>query len=154
MREIAVRGFINAKFNTTYGKGLFRRAVFNGSVEIRDPYSKYLVDYMDFNAWQHKAKEFQLTHVRTIYDEGLDRVPDALFSWILRYESMTKTKCSVNGFSVYLPDSCALYINIIDVENGVVDEWTLQTHGCKSTGQGKPVFIATNMDLTNSLQTA
>ena len=44
MREIAVRGFINDKFNTTFGKGLFRRAVFNGSVEIRDPYSKYLVD--------------------------------------------------------------------------------------------------------------
>jgi len=154
MREIAVRGFINDKFNTTYGKGLFRRAVFNGSVEIRDPYAKYLVDYMDFNAWQHKAKEFQLPHVTTAYDEGLDHVPNALFSWILRYDSMTKTKSSVDGFSVYLPDSHAMYITIIDEDNDVVDEWTLQTHGCKSTGQGKPVFIATNMDLTNSLQTA
>ena len=114
MREIAVRGFINEKFNTTYGKGLFRRAVFNGSVEIRDPYAKYLVDYMDFNAWQHKAKEFQLPHVTTAYEEGLDQIPDALFSWILSYDPMTKTKTSAGGFSVYLPEHRALFISIND----------------------------------------
>ena len=152
MREIAVRGFINDKFNTTYGKGLFRRAVFNGSVEIRDPYAKYLVDYMNFNTWQLKAKEIQLPYVTTAYDEGLDQLQEALLSWILRYDPMTKVKTCVDGFSVYLPDSRALFISINDEENGVVDEWTLQTQGCKSTGQGKPVFIATNMDLTNSLQ--
>jgi len=152
MRKIAVRGFINDKFNTTYGKGLFRKAIFNGSVEIREPYAKYLVDYMVFNEWQHKANCFQLPHVATAFDEGLDHVQEALFSWILRYEPMTKTKLGVNGFSVYLPESCALYINIIDEENDVIDEWTLQTHGCKSTGPNKPVFIATNMDLTSSLQ--
>ena len=42
MREIAIRGFANEKFNTSFGKGLFRRAVFNVSVEVRDPYTKYL----------------------------------------------------------------------------------------------------------------
>ena len=46
MREIAVRGFINEKFNTTFGKGLFRRAVYNGSVELHKPNQKYLVDYL------------------------------------------------------------------------------------------------------------
>ena len=46
MREIAIRGFINEKFNTTFGKGLFRRAVYNGSVELHDPNQKYLVDYI------------------------------------------------------------------------------------------------------------
>ena len=40
MREIAVRGFMNEKFNTTFGKGLFRRAMFNGSVELGIPNQK------------------------------------------------------------------------------------------------------------------
>ena len=45
-REIAVRGFMNEKFGSSYGKGLFHRAIFNGSVEIRNPYTKYLIDLL------------------------------------------------------------------------------------------------------------
>ncbi len=51
MRAIAVRGFINEKFNTTSGKSLFRRALFNGSIELRDPNQKYLVDYYTYPEW-------------------------------------------------------------------------------------------------------
>ena len=36
-REIAVRGFNNERINTSFGKGLFRRAIYNGSVELRNP---------------------------------------------------------------------------------------------------------------------
>ena len=45
MRAIAVRGFINDKLDTTSSRTLFRKALFNGSVELRDPNQKYLVDY-------------------------------------------------------------------------------------------------------------
>ncbi|OZA11815.1 MAG: hypothetical protein B7Y05_13805 [Polynucleobacter sp. 24-46-87] len=34
MREIAIRGFINEKFNTTFGKGLNTRELF---IKIDDP---------------------------------------------------------------------------------------------------------------------
>ena len=34
-REIAIRGFINERFGSAYGQGLFRRAVYNGSIELR-----------------------------------------------------------------------------------------------------------------------
>lgn len=154
MREIAIRGFANEKFNTSFGKGLFRRAVFNGSVEVRDPYTKYLVDYLYFKDWENKAKEYQLPHVHTICREQLDQAPEALFSWILHYDPLTKFKINVDGFSVLLPSSRDLYLMINDPDRCVVEEWTLQTHACKSTGQGKPIFIATNMDLSNSLQQA
>jgi hypothetical protein len=154
MREIAIRGFVNDKFNTTFGKGLFRRAVFNGSVEIKDPYTKYLVDYMCLLDWENKAKPNQLPHVQTVFSEQLDKAPDALFSWVQHYDPVTKAKSSVDGFSVYLPNSRDLYLMVNDPERGVQEEWTLQAHGCRSTGQGKPVFIATNMDLSNSLKLA
>ena len=61
-REIAVRGFMNEKFGTTYGKGLFHRAIYNGSVEIRSPYAKYLIDLFEYSRWEALAKsDEQLT---------------------------------------------------------------------------------------------
>lgn len=67
MREIAVRGFINEKFNTTFGKGLFRRAMFNGSVELGSPNQKYLVDYFEYSNWENTAKtDQQMATVRKL----------------------------------------------------------------------------------------
>ena len=56
MREIAIRGFINEKYNTPFGKGLFRRAIYNGSVELHNPNQKYLVDFYDYAHWEFRAK--------------------------------------------------------------------------------------------------
>jgi hypothetical protein len=109
---------------------------------------------MDMESWANKAKEYQMPHVRTAYAEELDKVDAALFSWIQYYDSVTKTKVGVDGFSVYLPSTRDLYLLINDTNHDVIEEWTLQTHGCKATGQGKPAFIATNMDLSNSLKAA
>ena len=39
-KEIAVRLFENKKLATTYGRGLYRTAVFNASAEIKDPHVK------------------------------------------------------------------------------------------------------------------
>ena len=147
MREIAIRGFANEKFNTTYGKGLFKRAVFNGSVEVRNPYVKYLVDYSYLNHWEHSAKEFQLRYVTLAYQEQLNQVDDALFSWIQHYDPVTKSKTSTDGFSVYLPTTKELCIVINDALHDVNDQWSLTVSNCKSLGANKPVFIASNMDL-------
>ena len=37
---------------------------------------------------------------------------------------------------------------INDPEHDVVEEWTLPTKICTKQGDNKPVFIATNFDLT------
>jgi len=109
---------------------------------------------MDLQTWENKAKQYQMPHVHSVVNERLDKEPGALFSWVLHYDSLTKTKVGVDGFSIYLPQSRNLYLVINDPTHEVVEEWVLQTHGCKTAGPGKPVFIATNMDLSNSLQAA
>lgn len=149
MKEVAVRGFINEKFNTTFGKGLFRKAVFNGSVELRNPQQKYLVDYYSYANWEHSARtDDQMAAVRQLAEEQISKETDVLMSWIVHYDKETKVKCPVNGFSVYLPASKELYLQINDEQHQVQDDWTLNVQHCKSTGINKPVFIATNADLT------
>ena len=83
MREIAVRGFINEKFNTTFGKGLFRRAVFNGSVELHKPNQKYLVDYYSYFEWETQAKsDEQMAVIKKLESTNVTQENDLLFSWL------------------------------------------------------------------------
>ena len=151
MREIAVRGFINEKFNTTFGKGLFRRAVFNGSVELRNPSLKYLVDYYQYPEWEALAKDDQqMDVIHSLYDSGMPEQKDLLFSWLVHYDALTKAKTKVNGYSIYSPSTQELYIEINDSYNQTIEHWTLAVHPCKTTGLHKPVFIATNVDLNQA----
>ena len=148
MREIAVRGFINEKFNTTFGKGLFRRAVFNGSVELHDPNQKYLVDYFSYLEWETQAKtDEQLKVINELTSVNLGKETDLLFSWLIHYDPLTKSKQRVNGYSIYSPKTRELFIKIDDPNNQTQDEWTLDVHSCKSTGANKPIFVAANVDL-------
>ncbi len=148
MREIAVRGFINEKFNTTFGKGLFRRAVFNGSVELHDPNQKYLVDYFSYLEWETQAKtDEQLKVINELTSVNLGKETDLLFSWLIHYDPLTKSKQRVNGYSIYSPKTRELFIKIDDPDNQTQDEWTLDVHSCKSTGANKPIFVAANVDL-------
>ena len=147
-REIAVRGFINEKFGTTFGKGLFHRAIYNGSVEIRDPYTKYLIDLFEFNRWEHSAKtDEQITWTKRLHEAGVNSYSDAAVSWVQHYDPITKAKHSVDGICVYLPNSQELHLSINDPVNNIVDHWTLDVKACTKTGVGKPVFIAANVDL-------
>ncbi len=148
MREIAVRGFINEKFNTTFGKGLFRRAVYNGSVELRNPNSNYLVDFYRYVEWENLAKtDDQIATVRKLGKSDISRDDEVLMSWVVHYDPLTKKKTTIDGFAILSPSSSELYIAINDQHNGINEEWTLNTQSCKTTGINKPVFIATNVDL-------
>ncbi|HAT39478.1 hypothetical protein [Polynucleobacter necessarius] len=148
MRERAVRGFINEKFNTRFGKGLFRRAVFNGSVELHKPKQKYLVDYFSYLDWEVQAKsEKQMTIVKSLESTNVAQEEDLLFSWLIHYDPLTKSQERVNGYSVYSPNTRELFIKIDGAPNSTQDEWTLNVHHCKATGAHKPVFVATNADL-------
>ena len=149
MREIAVRGFINEKFNTTFGKGLFRRAVYNGSVELHQPNQKYLVDYYSYLEWESQAKtDEQIQATKELMNSGIAGQDDMLFSWLVHYDPLTKSKERTEGYSVYSPNTRELFIKIDDPVNQTQDEWTLNVHNCKATGTNKPVFIAANVDLT------
>ena len=149
MREIAVRGFINEKFNTTFGKGLFRRAVYNGSVELHNPNQKYLVDYFSYLEWEAQAKsDNQIAVTNQLTNSGISQEKDLLFSWLVHYDPLTKSKERADGYSVYSPNTRELFIKIDDPTNQTQDEWTLNVHNCKATGANKPVFIAANVDLT------
>jgi len=150
-KEIVVRGFMNEKFGSTYGKGLFHRAIYNGSVEIRNPYSKYLIDLFEYDRWEiHAQGNEQLAWTKKLAKAKINQAPEALASWIQHYDPMTKTKRAVDGVCVYLPLTQELYIAINDPINDLNEEWTLQAKHCLKTGPNKPIFIATNVDLTQA----
>jgi len=151
MREIAVRGFTNEKFNTTFGQNLFRRAFFNGSVELRNPSSKYLVDYYQYPEWEALAKnDDQMNVIKQLQNTAFPQNEDLLFSWMLRYDPLTKIKTKVDGYSIYAPNTSELYVKINDADNQTVEEWTLDVHLCKNAGANKPIFIAANIDLNQA----
>ena len=129
MREIAIRGFINEKYNTTYGKGLFRRAIYNGSVELHNPNQKYLVDFYDYEQFQHTAKsDAQIEVLKKLDQCNVSSVEGLVLSWIIHYEPLTKTKNPVDGYCIYLQSTGELHIEVIDVQNGTNEQWDLRAH--------------------------
>ena len=148
MREIAIRCFINDKFNTTFGKGLFRRAMFNGSVELKNPNQKFLIDLYNYANWEAQAKsDQQIETVTKIRENDIHQVDGVLLSWLLHYDPLTKTKTKVDGYAIYIPHAKTLFIDINAPVHQTQEDWTLDVHTCKATGSNKPVFIATNVDL-------
>lgn len=147
-REIAVRGFMNDRYNTSFGKGLFRRAVYNGSVELGNPNQKYLIDLYEFGIWQRQAKtDYQMEVFHKIHAMGADEERDLLMSWVLHYDPLTKTKTPVDGYCLYMQSTNELYIEIHDLARRTDACWSLDVKPCKNVGKAKPVFIATNVDL-------
>ena len=51
--EIAVRLYDNPFYGTTHGKGLYRKAIFNGTADITAPSAKYLLDFESVEGWAH-----------------------------------------------------------------------------------------------------
>ncbi len=77
----------------------FRRVFFNCSVELRNPSSKYLVDYYQNAVWEASAKsDEQINVIRQLHNSGFPENEDLLFSWLVRYDPLTKSKTKYAGF--------------------------------------------------------
>ena len=53
---IAVRLYENQVYGTTYGRGLYRHAFYNGTVDLEPPRVKYLVDLYTGEDWANQAR--------------------------------------------------------------------------------------------------
>ena len=147
-RAIAVRLFINDKFNTTYGKSLFRKAIFNGTIEIKDPKTKFLIDLYQYPKWEALAKnDIQMETIRELVNSDFTADDSLLFSWIAHYDPQTKVKTAVKGYLVYSPETNELYVNIDSPEFGASEQWELNAHPCKAVGNGIPAVVASTADL-------
>lgn len=149
-REIAVRIFNNEKFDKTRGKGLRHKAIFNASAELRRPASKYLLDFYLFEDWANRAKtDEQMMVYNELLGMGFDKERDAVFSWILHYDPLTKAKISVGGVAIFNTEATLLRLMIADAVNDLNETWMLETVRCKNPGGSIPAYLATNIDVDN-----
>lgn len=146
MKAVSIRGFINSKFGSTYGKGVFRRALYTGSVELQNPTQKYYLDFYEYVDWVKTAKEpYQLDIVNKLASTNLPTAPNLVMSWVIRLDPSPKTL--VEGFCAYLQDSAELHLEINDSAKSINHDWDLPVRHCKNAGDKLPLFIATNVDL-------
>ena len=145
-QEIAVRLYENAYYGTTYGKGLYRKAIYNGSIDMKNPSRKYVIDLFQYNDWSIQAS----TDEQVKITETVSKVPDTIYSWIFLYDPTTKIKTPVYGCCVLDLNSnkMEILINSNGNENSVF--WELEARPCKPTNDGRkvPQLLATNTDLT------
>ena len=144
--EIAVRLYENQTYGTTYGKGLFRKALFNGSIDIKTPCTKYVIDLFNYDDWCNIAK----TSEQMVIIRDVPQQDDTLFSWINRYDRTTKQKTLVSGFCSFGCDSKGMRIMILDPVSQIEDVWQISAKPCQSNTNGlrSPQLLATNADLT------
>ena len=146
-KEIAVRLFQNAKYGTTYAKGVRHQALFNATADIKNPKVKYVLDFYTYEHWEFLAKENQLEIVNQVRNE-VDK--DTLVSWIVRYDLATKTKTSVYGFGTLNMKTNELILCVLDGEAEVEDSWKLTAKPCRAiAGKNVAELLATNSELAN-----
>lgn len=149
-KEIAVRLFNNHKYGTTQGKGIYNKAIYNASVELRKPAAKYLLDFYQFEDWANKAKtDEQLMTYNELANMGFANEKGSVFSWIVHYDPLTKAKVSVAGVAIFNADATFLRLAVDDAVSGLSETWMLETVRCKNAGDGKPAYLASNIDVGN-----
>jgi hypothetical protein len=152
MKEITARLWDNPKFGTTYGKGQYRRAIYNGTLEVIEPRTKYLVDFEEIEAWFNFAK----AEVHRAMTKRLDELPvnetGVLMSWIYRYE--LANKIPVQGYAALDLNHHRLIIEIEDGDTQIHESWNLPVRACiaRTPGKPTPALIATNATLLDSPQ--
>lgn len=147
MKEITTRLWENQKFGTTFGKGLYRRAIYNGTVEISNPHAKYLVDFEQAEHWYHFPKSDAQIAIVNKLGSAPSNVEGVLLSWIMRYKDGLKTP--VGGFAEIDLNKGELYIHIEDPDMELDQSWELKVRACsvKTPGKPTPALLATNCDL-------
>lgn len=144
MKELTARLWENKMYGTTYGKGQYRKAVFNGTLEIQKPYAKYLVDMEDIETWFHFPKSSIHVGITNRIAQPPSNEDGILMSWLYRYEGGIKT--AIDGYAALDMNNNQLSIQINDVEYGITESWELPVRKCISRVPGKPTpaLIATN----------
>jgi len=144
--ELALRLYENSTYGSTYGKGLFRRALFNGSIDIKSPLVKYVIDLFNYDDWCNIAK----THAQIEIITEVAQQADTLYTWINRYNTSTKQKTLVSGFCSFDCESKDINVMIIDPECNIEGVWKISAKPCQTNKNGlrAPQFLATNADLT------
>ena len=143
--EIAIRLYENQSYGTTYAKGLYRRAVFNGTIDTKNPSAKYLVDFYGYEEWCNQAKSDEQMAII----EAVRKSDDKLFSWVKHYDKLTAQKRQVDGYCTLDLQSLNMDLLICDEITGVQDRWQVTAKPCKQAlaGVKSPQMLATNCDL-------
>ena len=144
--EIAVRLYENNKYGSTYGKGLYHSAMFNGTADVTGAGVKYLLDFYPFSKWQNTAKdELDMDAVHAAYDLCDD---NTLVSWVLRYDPITRQKEKVTGVGICDFEKNQITLCVSDAAMSLNEYWELDIRPCKvSPGTRAPQLLATNADL-------
>ena len=144
--EIAVRLYENNAYGTTYGKGMYRRALFNGTIDSRSPSVKYLVDCFRYADWSNQA----ITDEQMAVLAAVEADDQRLYSWITHYDTATRAKRLVGGCMQLDLGSLHMSIMICDEPTGVADHWQIEGKPCKTArnSQKSPQILGTNADLT------
>jgi len=148
--KIEVRFYENKRYGTTFGKGKYRKAIFNGTADLRERNAKYLLDMEEYGIWQHSAKTDADIEVLKELDELLtdSEKTHTLATWIKRLDA-DGTKAKVAGVAWLDLESNELRLLIADAEKEVTDSWQLLAKSCRANREGKnaPTLLATNYDI-------
>lgn len=144
--EIAVRLYENHKLGSTYGKGLYHSAIFNGTADIPSHQVKYLLDFYPYTQWQHTAKTDMDIEVLHCINEQCD--DNTLVSWVVRYDTKTKRKERILGYCTLDMDSSRLELVICDLAISLQYRWRLDAKPCRQVeGKNCPTLLAANYDM-------
>ena len=125
--EIAVRLYDNNTYGSTYGRGLYRKAIYNGTIDAKHSNAKYLVDFYTYEDWPNQAKtDQQMTILANVTPET-----DTLFSWVKHYDNSTRVKTPVTGMCSMNMDTMAITVGIMDEQRGMEDVWNMTAHPAK-----------------------
>ena len=106
---------------------------------------KYVLDFYTYEHWEFLAKEHQLEIVNQVRNEINE---DMLISWVVRYDTDTKVKTPVYGFSTIDMRTNELILCVLDEQ--VEESWKLTAKPCRAIA-GKKIadLLATNSELAN-----
>ena len=141
--EIAVRLYENKSYGTTFGKGMYRRALFNGTIDARTPAAKYLVDCFNYADWSNQATTDEQMAVLAAVPEDSKKI----YSWIKHYQGGQKRL--VHGVCSIDMATLEMDVLICDELSDIQQHWHLTARPCKTgrAGQRVPQLLATNADL-------
>ena len=143
--KIAVRLYDNKRYGTTYGKGLYRKAAYNGTIDTK-AYVKYLVDMYSYDDWVNMAKSDAQMEIVNHIQHG----KDSLYSWVKRYDPISRDKVEVPGMCCLDLVSMELTVMICDESRDMTDTWRLKAKPCTARVDHKgPQLLATNCDLAD-----